>query len=336
MKIKMFFIAGILACFAAPLAAVAADDPVDGFSPRIRKVYLEPERSVLKKGKFRFLLAGTAGYDNNANLDSERQGDSFFQDYFKASFALPLSEKTDARADYELVHLLYAANSKLDLMSNGARLGLDHKLSQDIVLSTGYSVDMIDYINTGSDDYLDNALDVKVTQQLPHKMFHSLACDVLFRYYDHRYTRTPLAASSDKPRNDWRNTVSYEIGKYFKKDLLKFNVSCFNNNSNDTYLHYYDYNSYKAGASVTHLFNNKLSGLLSYAKQFRDYRTRSLVADPGKTEFERSDLGTAALFYSLNKSVSFGLNYTYRQNYSNEPIDKYSGSIISLSTYYKF
>ncbi len=336
MKKSAIIIAGILAWIILPTVSFAANDATEEFTPRSKKIFLEPEKSPLEKGAFKFLLATTAGYDGNVFLDSRKEGDAFAQTFFKASFMTPLSDATDGKIDYEMMNLLYAGESKLDLTRNGIRLGLDHKLSKDLQFATSYSLDSVEYMNTGADDYLDNSVSFKLTQQLPEKTFQSFAYDILFRFYDRRYTRTPLAASSDKERNDWRNSVTYEVGKYFKKDLVKFNLNYFYNDSNDPFMNYYDYDSFRLGGSVTHLFNNKISGILAYSRQYRDYRSRTLIADVNTKQHERTAVATAGLFYTLNKSLSFGLNYSFRQNHSNEPIDKYSGSIVSLSTYYKF
>ncbi len=336
MKNKSIILASLLACVIMPAVSFAGYDSTEEFTPRSKKIFLEPEQSFLAKGKFRFIVAETAGFDTNTDLNSKKTGDAFMQTYFKAGYAASVSEKTEFKAEYDMMSLLYASESYMNLIRNGARLGLEYKLSKDFLLSTGYRFGYVDYLNSGSDDYLDNSVEFKLTQQLPDKLFHSIGYDSLYRYYDSRYTRTTAGVETNKPRGDWRNTLSYEIGKYLKKDLIKFNVGYYNNNSSDPYLKYYDYDSYKLGTSWTHLFNNKWSGLVSYSKQYRDYRSRTLINDGNATEFERSDLASAAVFYAPTKALSFGLNYTYRQNHSNEPIDKYSGSIISLSTYYKF
>lgn len=355
-KQALKFLIGFLAVGLIPVISYAADRSEEDVTPRsekifmepqrpqqksIKKIRLDPEKSIIEKGKWKFLLAETLGYDTNAALDSLKETDYFSQTFFRASFTSPFSEKTTALFDYEMMNLMYASNSRLDLVRNGVRLGLDHKLTDEVTAGVTYNFDYVNFIHRKndadiSDDFIDNSIEFKIRQALPKKMFHSVAYDTLYRSYTERYIRLNPTTFSTKERNDWRNTLKYEIGKYFSKDLLKAQFEYYNNNSTEQYLKYYDYESLKFGVSLTHLFNNKISGLLAFSRQFRDYRSRTLIADPAVTELEKTGLATAALFYSLNKSVSFGLNYTYRQNTSNEPIDKYSGSLISVSTYLKF
>ena len=314
----------------------AADVIDQDVSPRVKKIYLEPEQTLWDKGDFRSLVAVTMGYDNNAFLDTRRRGDVYNQEYVRTSFVSPLSNVTEFSFDYELMNLAYFNEGKLNLVRNGIHTGLEHRIDKNITVSGGYGLDIIEYIKTGVDDFVEQAIDLKVKQELPQKMFHSLRYDGSYRNYAKRFNRSDNGVVGGKKRDDVRNTFNYEIGKFLDKDMLKLNFEYYNNNSDEKYLNYYDFDSYKYGVSLTHLFTDKLFGYFSAARQYRYYRTRTLVADAGAKQEDKTYLLTAAMFYSVNKSLSFGLNYTFRQNKSNEPVERYSGSLLSLSTYYRF
>ncbi|MFA5117497.1 MAG: MtrB/PioB family outer membrane beta-barrel protein [Candidatus Omnitrophota bacterium] len=335
-KKKIILFVSALAVLVSPLFCAAADVSEEDVTPRNKKIYLEPERSIIERGKFKFLLATTQGYDNNSHLDSARDGDAYFQTFFRGTFTTSVSKKTEAFLGYELMNLLYAGEGDLDLLRNGIQTGISHNLTRDLSFSAEYDFDSIEYINSGNDDYLDNQVGMKLKYKLPHKMYMSLGHNFMLRNYADRLIRTAVDTFSEKKREDIRHTVEYEVGKYFTKDFFKVGYQYFFNNSNEKFLNYYDYDSHKIGASFTHLFNDKFTGYLSISKQFRDYRSRTLVNDAGCREHERTFLTTAALYYSFNKSISFGLSYTYRENKSNEPVEEYSGSLVSISTYYRF
>lgn len=332
-KTISILIAGLIL---APALCSAADYAEEEVTPRVKKIYLEPERTLYEKGDFNFLAAVTMGYDNNAFLNSRRDGGAYTQEFLSASFASPVWRRSEFFFDYELMNLVYADFPKLDMIRNAIHTGLDHRLNKDITLSGGYGFDVIEYYHTGTDDYVEQIIDLKFKQNLPHKMFHNLRYDGSYRNYAKRYNRSGNGEVGTKKRDDVRNTFTYEVGKFFEKDMLKFNFEYYNNNSDEKYLNYYDYDSFKFGASLTHLFTKKLFGYLSASRQIRDYRTRTLINDAGCNQEDKTYLMTAALFYSVNKSLSFGLNYTYRQNRSNEPGERYSGSLTSLSAYYRF
>jgi hypothetical protein len=320
-----------------PALCPAADITVHDVSPGSKKIYLEPERSALERGKFKVLTAVTAGYDDNTHLDSKRDSDVYMQEFIRAGWVSDSAQKTVATVEGEIMNLTYAGQSDLDLVRGGVRAGIDHSLSEHLSVYFGYNLDIVDYVNSGNGDYYDNALSAKLTQRFDNKVFHSFLYSPSYRAYNDRYIRSDTGIENrEKMRNDVRNTLEYELGKFFAKDLVKFNLQYFNNNSNDPYLHYYDYDSYRVGASLTHLFDDKISGYLSAWNQYRFYRGRTLINDAGSHQHETTFLLTSSLFYTVNRSLAFGLSYTYRQNYSNEPVDRYSGSLTSVSAYYKF
>jgi hypothetical protein len=321
-----------------PIVCVASDVQEQDMPRRtkIKKIYLEPEKSFFEKGKVNSIVSLTQGFDNNAHLDPSRKGDSFSQVFYKTTFTSPLNEKVLSIFDFTAMSLVYYDESDLDLGVVGVHAGLENSLTKDVTFSTGYYIDMLNYMHTGEDDYFENRGEMKIKQNLPHKMFHSLLYVLAFKSYMQQHTRTSAILTSDKKRDDLRNTTEYEIGKYFTKDMLKMIIQYYSNSSSEKYLDYYDYDSFKVGASLTHLFTDKIFGYCSLSRQYRGFRKRTLSQDSNALEHDRTYLGSAALFYALNKSLSFGVNYTYRQNESNEPSSNYSGSLISLGTYYKF
>ncbi len=326
-----------LAIILIPVLSFATDITEEDTTPRSKRIYLQPEKSVLERGKFKFIASLSEGYDNNTHLDSRRIGDSYTQAFFRSSFSTDFSKKTKGGIDYELMSLMYAGESSLDLVRNGLTASIDHSLTKNLIVTAGYNFDWINYTNTGDDDYLENALGVRIKQILPYKLYHSLGYALSYRNFLERKIRiTDNGLPSDKRRNDLRDTVNYEVGKYFTKDLLKASFQYFYNTSSDRYLKYYDYDSFRFGASLTHLFTDKITGYFSFNQQYRGYRSRTLILDPASLEHERTYLYTTALYYNMTKAFSLAMNYTYRQNYSNEPLDNYSGSLISASAYYQF
>jgi hypothetical protein len=303
---------------------------------KVKKFDLEPQKTFVERGKVKNLVSVSQGYDNNTYLDSARKGDSFTQTYFKSIFTSPLNNKLDAILSYELMSLVYSEQKTLDLVTNRFNIGVDRKINKDLNFTANYYLDLFEYINTGNDDFVENGLEFKLKQNLPLKSYHSLGYGLSVPAYSERLIRTNEGLDSDKKRDDIRNTVGYEIGKYFEKDLFKVSYEYYNNNSNEPYLKYYDYDSYKIGASLTHIFNDKFFAYLSLSRKYRDFRSRTLSLDANFKEWDRTYLLSSALYYNLNKSLTLGLSYSYRENGSNEPLENYSGSIVSLGTYYRF
>ena len=294
-------------------------------------------KSFFSQGEIKNFLSVTLGYDSNIYLDDKkREGDPFTQIVYQTTLTSSLTDKTDGILEYELMSLLYPDAGPLDMVSNYLRIGANFKLNEETTLYAGYHFGIVDYVNTGDDDFLDHRLKIKVKQKLPKKFFHSLSYTFRFKdYNDQKVTFVSLLPTT-KTREDVRNSVEYAIGKYFKRDVVKMKFEYYYNNSNYPYLAYYDYDSYRLTLSCTHLFNKKLFGHFSFSRQIRDYTGRLLTVDLGSKEWDRTYVISSGLYYILNKSLTIGFNYTYRQNWSNEPTSRYSGSVISVGTYWRF
>lgn len=294
-------------------------------------------KSFFRKGKVKYRFSFLGGYDTNVYLDEDnRNGASFTQISFQSILTSPLGEQTDGVLSYDLMSLIYPDEHKLNLIDNGLGLGLKHSLGADLKFSANYHFGMTDYVNTGGDDFLDQRIEFKLKQNLPENFYHSLGYKFMFKDYSERKIRTTAGISAEKGREDIRNTVEYELGKYFSKDLVKLKCQFYENNSNESYLDYYDYFSYRTKVSLTHLFNDDLFGYCSFSRQMRDYRKRTLSGDSNSKTWDRTYVITSALYYNLKEDVSLGLSYTYRQNWSNEASQRYSGSTISTGIYYTF
>jgi opacity protein-like surface antigen len=293
-------------------------------------------QSFFKDGEFKYLASLTLGYDNNVWLNSRRDGDGYMQLFFRPTFTSALNDKLDGILEYELMSLIYMTESNASLITNTLGAGVDYKINKDWKLSTMYRFSSTELVHTGKDDFLDNSLELKLAQKLPDKFFHSLGYELMYKNYRQRKLRTSAMLDSYKERADERHTAAYEIGKYFPSDLVKLKFQYYNNDSNDAYLKYYDYDSFKLGISLTHIFNKKYFCSASFSEQWRDFRSRTISLDSNTQEWDKTYLAALGIYYNLSKKMTIGLNYTYRQNCSNEPLENYSGSLTSVSTSYKF
>ncbi|MCM8774134.1 MAG: outer membrane beta-barrel protein [Candidatus Omnitrophica bacterium] len=293
-------------------------------------------KSFFRDGELKSLVLVNEGYDNNVWLDSRREGDVYTQVIFRPRFTSPISEKIRGILDYELMSLVYMDESNANLIINTLGFGGEFDINDELKFSKSYHFSLTEYPNSGNDDFYDNSLELKLTHKLPQKMFHSLGYEFLFRNYQERKIRLSPINYSDKEREDKRHSVDYEIGKYFSKDLFKIKFQYYNNNSNDSYLKYYDYDSYKIGVSLTHIFNDRFFSHTSFSRQWRDFSGRTISTDPSTKEWDRTYLVIVGLYYKFNKDLTLGVSYTYRENWSNESIENYSGSLIALNTSYRF
>ncbi len=314
-----------------------------GTNEEIPPRYTEPSffnaiKSFFSRGHLKNFLSVTMGYDSNIYLEeNKREGDPFTQIVYQTTFTSSVNDKMDGILEYELMSLLYPDASSLVMVNNYLRMGVNYKVNDDVTVYTGYHFGIVDYVNEGDDDFLDHRFKIKIKQKLPHKFFHTFSYEFRFKDYSEQNVvlSTPLIPTS-KTREDMRNVVEYGVGKYFKRDIVKVKFQYYRNDSNYPFLAYYDYDSYKITASCTHMFNKKLFGYFSFSKQIRDYTGRLLTVDLGSKEWDRTYVISSGIYYVLKRDMTVGFNYSYRQNNSNEPTSRYSGSIISVGTYWYF
>jgi hypothetical protein len=232
--------------------------------------------------------------------------------------------------------MVYAEESNLNLFSTGLRAAIDYKINGKWNLISDYRCVMTDYVNTAPDDAWEHSTSFQVKQKLPLKMFHSLRYEFMFRDYRSRLIKTIIGLPTEKTREDLRSTAEYEIGKVFPKDQMKIRFQYYNNNCNENFLHYYDYDTYAGTFSLTHLFTKKFFSYWAYSRQITDYRNRTISTDNGMRQEDKTYNLTSALYYNLKKDLTVGLTFTYRNNWSNEQLERYQDSVVTLGTFYKF
>jgi hypothetical protein len=215
-------------------------------------------------------------------------------------------------------------------------MGFEGRLPWGVTANVYNDVELMEYQNNDNGEYIGDKAGLLLKQKLPNNFFHSFQYEYYYKNYSDRKAFNGWGGFSDSDRVDNRNTIDYSLGVYLKKSMLKVFGEYFLNDSNSTYLNYYDYESEKLGSSFIYLLTDKLSAYASYYRQFRNYSARTIPGDPTDKEHDRGWVTAASLYYDMTKSATLGLNYSYRQNKSNNPSQKYSGSITSLGLYYRF
>lgn len=301
------------------------------------KAYKKVE--AVKEGqryKTKILVAAIQGYDNNVFLDPRREHDTFTEAILDASVIYPLNGRWDFSGGVSAHDITYWKATDANLIDTDLKFAFEGKLFSGLTLTAYNDVELVEYQANDDGEYVGDKAGLVLKQKLPNNFFHSLRYEFFYKNYSDRKALDGSGDPSDHDRQDDRNTVYYDLGVYMKKSMVKVFGEYYLNDSNYNYLDYYDYDSVRLGSSMIYLLTDKMSTALSYYRQFRSYFERTIPNDDTVGEKDRTWVATASLYYDIYKNTTLGLNYSYRQNHSNNPVQKYSGSIISGGLYCRF
>ncbi|KPK42240.1 MAG: hypothetical protein AMJ78_03250 [Omnitrophica WOR_2 bacterium SM23_29] len=303
------------------------------------------EKAEVVKGtkvfKTKYFFAAAQGYDNNVNLDSQRKGDTFSEGIFDAEAIYPITGRWDVFGGVGVHDITYWDVTDASLVDTDLRFGFEGKFFGTVTLTALNDFEIIEYPYNEDGSYIGDKVGFKIKHLLPKTylpatFFHSFGYEYFYKNYMDRKASNGYGAKSPNDRVDKRHTLDCEFGAYFKKAMLKFSGEYYFNDSNDQYLSYYDYQSRRIGLSLIYLLTDKMTAILSAGHQRKHFIHRITRVDNTKLETDKIFTAGASIFYDIYKNVSLGLNYFYRENDSNDPIQEYSGSITSLGLYCRF
>jgi len=337
----------IAAIFAAPALAV---DNEDGQYSTVDVKPIKKEEAVkyiiptLVKKKYGNLNLGLSasivgGYDTNVNLNRYDEDGSFFMQETLGLYAdYIVSDGLKVRGGYDFTSIKYTHFSDPNLLDNMFNIGADLDLTDTLVYSLDYTVDFVDFPHDKISQYTMNMFETAIRHNITDWLYHKLTYELFYKHYSNWKPRNDWGIIVDqRDRNDIRNTLTHQIGAFIgDKTFIKSENKVYWNDSNELFLDFYDYVSYKTKASLTRLITNKLYGTASFAYQYRSYDQRS-VSDRGyKDQRDHLFVYSATLFYDIFPSISIGTSMDFRDNNSNENQQKYEDFVVSSGVYCVF
>ncbi|KPK38726.1 MAG: hypothetical protein AMJ78_09585 [Omnitrophica WOR_2 bacterium SM23_29] len=307
-----------------------------------KKAYEKAE--VTKKGKLyktKYFFGALQGYDNNVYLDSQRKEDTFSEGIFDAKLTYPLSGRWNVFGGVGVHDITYWEVTDASLVDTDLKFGFEGKLFGTAVLTALNDIEIVEYPYNENGSYVGNKAGLRLKHRLPKTLlpgtyFQSFGYEYFYKNYSDRKASDGAGRKSLDDRVDKRHTLDTEFGVYFKKAMLKFSGNYYFNDANDKYFSYYDYQSHRIGMSFIYLVTDKMTTLFSVGHQRKHYIHRITRVDNTKLETDKIFMIGGSLMYEIYKNTSLGLNYTYRENDSNDPIQEYSGSVTSLGVYCNF
>lgn len=300
-----------------------------------------PERAKLQKEQFPLRFSSNAavfsGYDSNVNLSPVSKGAVFEEGLFSASLIKPWKYDLKFTFDYDLDGINYNQVSDATNILNHLRFGLHKKVMRNFTIGTGYDFSAFYYPNDEDGDFLLQKCFFYVKNNLTRKLYHQVMVEA--GYKNHLYRKAlsdDIGTYQDKKLVSRRQIAEYKVGYFVNKNLsLGIKGRFTKNDSNAKYQNFYDYKTYEVSPSANYRITKKMDIFASFSYIERNYKSR-LVALKDYKEKDKIYSTTSGLRYALNNQNILSLIYTYRNNDSNEPLEKYTENVISVGWQYNF
>ncbi len=322
--------------------SLAATQTVIEEEPKYRSTTTPSEALFVKKtaSKDKLLYDLTVGvnqgYDSNVNLDYSKKDDSYTQENVDMHFRYSITDLVKANFGFNVTNVTYYKITDTNILDGIADANLEHNFFDVFTLSLGYVFDFLWYPNDRDGTHVGNEINTSIRQNITDRIYQKGTYRLLFKNFTHRKIRLNNADLGSDLRQDLKNTFEHELGIYLTdttklKILNRFDI----NESNYEYYDYYNYHSYKVGGSIIQFLTKSLYNITGFYYERRNYDSRR-VSDREDEQWNNLLTLSVSLLYDITKNASVFINYSLRENHTNEPLEKYSDNIYSTGIYYSF
>ena len=279
-----------------------------------------------------------AGYDNNSFLNSARKEDAFSEETVNVRYRLPSTGIIHPQLEYHVLNADYFEATDQNVLWQEACANADIALDRSTVLETDYEFEYVYFPNDESVTSYDHKGRVGILRQVTKPLRFGAGFSAGHRHFEKNFIRQAnrLLSPIDE-REDKRYTIDTELSyTFWDNKVLKAGYVHFWNDSNYTFQDFYDEESDKFYLALGTQFFFKWFAIFKFSYERLDYESRPLENDDFTFEVDDLYTTTASFYYQINKAASVGINCSYRQKYSNEPVQEYSGFLTTLGFYYSF
>jgi hypothetical protein len=277
-----------------------------------------------------------SGYDSNAKLSPDRQGDIFEEYLFSLDFIKYWPKDINFTFTYDFDMLNYNEFTDVSSILNHFRIEPSKKFAF-CTLGTGYDLGILYYPHNKEGTFLLHKGFFYLSQDISKNTYHKLQFEAGYKTFtDGKALDEAIGSYQDKERKDKRKGLEYRISSLVHPKLRLSSRARFSiNDSNARYVDFYDYKSY----AETLRADYKLGGSLrlfadcTYIRKIYDSRTVTLRDYKEKDNLYGGNIG---LTHKADKRNHLMLYYTYWQNVSNDDLARYTESMITCGWQHVF
>jgi hypothetical protein len=289
---------------------------------RQKASYVSPAYQLSQKVSIR------GGYETNPRLTGERKGDAFQELIYSLIYGKRLGSNTRFFAVYALDAINYSEFSDLSHGLNYLDLGLDHKLPF-FDIGGGYNAGLLLYPKNDLDFVLHTGY-VYIGKKITPNTYHRLKFEYGKKdYLDRSSLGDTISTYQEKERLDRRLGAEYALrAKLGSKTDLRLRTKFIRNDSNARFEDFYDFKAYRQSIGLKYRAFDSVSLYSNLSYRRKEYDSRTVTSGAKK---QRDDLyaGSFGLSKDIGKNTAITLEYTYRENSSNDSLADYSESVFT-------
>lgn len=301
--------------------------------------FTKPLKQKLRENKIDLDLFGgiIQGFDNNIFLDPSRTRDAFLQNAVAGDLTYHCTDDIRLNLDADIVNILYYRFNDNNLLDIEANPGIELDFLEDyLTLTADYKFEWLFFPYDEEGSYISNQYSMFLQNNICEEFYHKCGFRLEYDHFTDGKANGSNNVKTDDLREDMCYTGEYELGIYLWDFIkIKENIQAYRNDSNNQYYDYYDYFAFRAKTSVVAIFTEKLYSVTSFTYTRKLYDDR-LSTENNVHQKDNLYVFNMSLLYELTPSFTLAAGYSYRENTSNEPLEKYSGSVCTVGLYYTF
>ena len=277
------------------------------------------------------------GVDNNIFLDPSRTRDAFLQTSTSGDLTYHFTDDLRGTLDADITNIIYYRFNDNNLLDISGNPGLEVDFIKDyFTLEFDYLFDWLFSPFDEDGSYITNRYSVFLRHNACEQLYHRGGFRLEYKRFTDRKAFGSNRVKKSALRSDVRYTGEHETILYLGDNIkLRENIQLYRNDSNDQFFDYYDYFAFRSKTSAVAIFTEKLYSILSFTYTRKNYDDR-LSSQNNTHQKDNLYVFNISLLYDLTPSFTLTTGYSYRENNSNEPLEKYSGSIFTVGLYYTF
>ncbi len=301
--------------------------------------FTKPLKQKLRENKIELDLFGGVlqGFDNNIFLDPSRTRDGFLQNSVAGELTYHCTDDVRLNLDTDVTNITYYRFNDNNLLDIEGNPGIELDFLDDyLTFEADYKFEWLFFPYDEDGSYISHQYSSFLQNNICEEFYHRCGFRLEYKHFTDRKANGPSNIKKSDLREDIRHTGEYELGIYLWDFIkIKENIQIYRNDSNNQYYDYYDYYAFRTKTSIVAVFTEKLYSITSFAYTRKLYDDR-LSTEDNTHQKDNFYVFNVSLLYELTPSFTLATGYSYRENTSNEPLEKYSGSICTVGLYYTF